>query len=214
MGAVFRKIETAITADIPLGPEPGRSYFMGCDWGQKNDFCAFAVVDDRGKLVELDRFRGLDYGVARGRLAALRQKWRNAYTVAEANSMGLPIIEDLHRSGITIQAFHMSNASKSEIVESLSLAFEQERVQIPHDPVLIAELASFEASKTPSGMTKYAAGGSGHDDLVISLAIAHFASGGGMRPEEMIVVTSDDYASLKALGRLDLYCPPPVISRY
>ncbi|MCC6368185.1 MAG: hypothetical protein IT165_32065 [Bryobacterales bacterium] len=172
-GAVFRRITDAITSDIPSAPEPEHAYVIGADWGRSNDFSVFAVIDaTAGKLVELDRSRGLDYSMQRARLGALRERWNKAGVFAEQNSMGQPIIEQLRLDGIPVQPFTTTNTSKAAIIEGLALAFERGEIQIPDDPVLIGELQAFEAKSLPSGMTRYEAPAGMHDDCVIALPIA------------------------------------------
>jgi hypothetical protein len=86
--------------------------------------------------------------------------------------MGGPVIEQLQRDGLRVKPFMTTNASKSEAVESLALAFEQGAIRISNDAVLIGELQAFEAKPLPSGIMRYQAPEGGHDDCVMSLAIA------------------------------------------
>ncbi len=87
-------------------------------------------------------------------------------------SIGQPIIEQILRDGLPVQAFTTTNASKAEVIEALALAFEQGTIAILNDPVLLGELQAFAAEQLPSGMLRYAAPQGGHDDTVISLALA------------------------------------------
>jgi len=70
-----------------------------------------------------------------------------------------------------------------EIVDSLALAFERGDIRIIPDPVLLGELDSFGAERTPSGLIRYAAR-VGHDDTVMALAIVHHAA---LRPSNSAV---------------------------
>lgn len=72
------------------------------------------------------------------------------------------------------------------MVESLALAFERGEIEILNDPLLIAELQSFGAERLPGGMTRYSAPSGGHDDLVMSLALAwHGATKPRRQPSTM-----------------------------
>jgi len=53
-------------------------------------------------------------------------------------------------------------------------------IAIPKEPVLISELEAFEATKTPSGLIRYAAPEGMHDDTVMALALAWH---GAQRPK-------------------------------
>ncbi len=71
-----------------------------------------------------------------------------------------------------VQPFTTTNASKAVIIEGLALAFEQGAIAILNDPVLLGELQAFAAEQLPGGTLRYSAPGGGHDDCVISLALA------------------------------------------
>ena len=72
----------------------------------------------------------------------------------------------------SVVGIQFTNASKANMVESLSLAFERGDIAILPDPVLIAELQAYEMARLPSGMLRYSAPEGMHDDTVMSLALA------------------------------------------
>lgn len=172
-GGVFRGVLACATLPLAAQPVPGHRYVIGCDWGKSNDYTVFAVVDmtDRA-CVAIDRSNKVDYTVQRGRLHALYETWKPDAVIAETNSMGEPIIEALGRSGLPVRGFTTSNATKAVIIEALALAFERRTISILNHPVLTAELQAYEASKLPSGLTRYSAPEGMHDDCVMALALA------------------------------------------
>jgi hypothetical protein len=181
-GAVFRGILEAATAPWNAEPERGHEYVIGVDWGRSVDYTVFCVVDVSTRcMVELDRSNRVDYVLQRGRLKALCQKWQPSCIVAEANSIGHPIIEQLWRDGLPVQPFNTSNASKAHIIEGLALALERGQVRILPDPVLLAELQCFQCERLPSGLMRYSAPPGGHDDTVMALALCGVAVGAVMR---------------------------------
>jgi hypothetical protein len=167
-GAVFRKITDAIA----IAPLTGKAAVIGVDWGRTNDYTVFAVVSDAGGVLELDRFRGIEYSLQRARLQALYERHGRPTILAESNSIGGPVIEQLARDGLRVKPFVTTNASKSEAVEALALAFERGEIKIPNDAALIGELQAFTAKPLPSGLMRYEAPDGGHDDMVMALAIA------------------------------------------
>ena len=170
-GGVFRRVMDAATAQG--GKVDGHSYVMGVDWGKSNDFTVLTIIDtNTSELAELDRFNQIDYQFQLQRLTALYEKYKPVKIIAEKNSMGDPLIEQLQRAGLPVTAFNTTSASKTEAIESLSLAFEQMKLKILPDPVLISELQSYEMERTPSGAMKYGAPSGMHDDCVMSLALA------------------------------------------
>jgi hypothetical protein len=167
-GAVFRKILDAVT-DSPQG----KGASIGCDWGRTNDFTVFTVISDCGHVLELDRFRGIEYALQRARLEALWRRHGCPLIIAEKNAMGGPICEQLRHDGLKVRAFTTTSQSKADIIEALSLAFERGEIRIPNHPVLIGELQSFEGVPMSGGaMMKYGAPSGCHDDTVMSLALA------------------------------------------
>lgn len=193
-GGVFRRVLDAATAtpqservkvttDTLDGPaDSWHQYVVGVDWGKHHDFTVLAVLDvTLGQLVSLDRFNQIDYALQTQRLKALCERFKPTVILAERNSMGEPLIEQLQRDNLPVQPFVTSNATKAEIVDGLALAFERGQLQILHDPVLLGELHAYEAQRLPSGLLRYSAPAGLHDDCVISLALAwHAASTEGV----------------------------------
>lgn len=143
------------------------------DWGRQSDFTVITVIDvTNSSVVALDRFNQIDYAIQLDRLRALYERFRPRAIVAEANSMGLPLIESLQRDGLPVIAFTTTNASKQIAVDDLALAFERGAIRILPDPILINELQSYEAERLPSGMIRYGAPEGVHDDTVMSLMLA------------------------------------------
>jgi hypothetical protein len=179
-GGVFRRVTDAIDEKLTDGLGSAADplddlhrYVIGADWGRHNDFSVFTVVDAANRsVVEVERYNKIEYTFQIQRLATLCQRFPGAPIIAESNSMGEPVIEQLRRRDLTVRAFHTSNASKAEIIESLALAFDEGSISLPKYPPLIGELMSFDQERLPSGAIRYAAPSGGHDDCVMSLALA------------------------------------------
>jgi hypothetical protein len=176
-GGVFRGILSAATS-APLDRAiDGHRYVIGVDWGKYNDFTVLSVVDAETKeQVYQDRFNRIDYIVQVNRLRALYERFKPSVILAERNSMGDPIIEQLQRDKLPVEPFTTTNASKAEIIDHLALAFERQDVRILNNPTLVGELQAYEMTRLPSGMLRYSAPGGMHDDTVIALALALWAT--------------------------------------
>jgi phage FluMu gp28-like protein len=166
-GSVFRRIQDAVQ---PITKESAA--MIGVDWGRTGDSTVFMALSASGQIVDFDRFNGIEYALQRQRLG---QFWLNngarCWIVAEANSMGGPVVEQLQRDGLPVMGFQTTAVSKASIVQLLALAFERGTIRIPNDPILIGELQAFEGKPTPGGMTRYGAPSGLHDDMVMALAI-------------------------------------------
>ena len=172
-GGVFRRITDAATAAPQDGAIGGHEYAFGVDWGRTGDFTAVAVLDvTHSEIVALDRFNQIDYSLQLARLTALYERFRPRAIVAEANSMGQPLIEQLQAQGLPVVPFTTTAASKQIAVDALALAFERGSIRIIPDATLIAELQAYEAERLPSGMLRYGAPAGMHDDTVMALMLA------------------------------------------
>lgn len=188
-GGVFRRVIEAATAQEKERPELGHAYLVGVDWAKHSDFTVLTVLDvSTASVVYIDRFNQVDYEVQVGRLLALCERFRPGAVIAERNSMGDPLIEHLQRRGLPMVPFTTTNASKQAAVDNLALAFERGSISILNDPVLIAELQSYEMERTPSGMLRYSAPKGMHDDCVMSLMIAWEGMTELGRPGDQVVV--------------------------
>lgn len=181
-GGVFRRVVEAATATVQEQPVAGHDYAIGVDWGKVNDFTVLTVLDlTTSAVVYVDRFNQIDYQVQLGRLSGLVERFHPLTIIAERNSMGEPLIEQLQRSGLPVQAFQTTNATKTAAIEALALAFERGDISIIPDPHLIAELQAYEMERLPSGLVRYGAPAGMHDDMVMSLALAWQAIGAAVQ---------------------------------
>jgi hypothetical protein len=174
-GAVFRNIAPCLTApETTPGDHAGHHLVMGVDWAKQSDFtCLSVVCRDCRTEVARDRFNQIDYHVQRQRLQALAERWNVAAILAESNSIGEPIIEELQRSGLPVRGFETTASSKPPLIESLALAFEREECRWQADPVWTGELEAYERRVSPStGRSQYSAPEGMHDDTVIARALA------------------------------------------
>jgi len=174
-GSVFRNLSACLQAPLS-SPEEHRGHRIvaGVDWGKQEDFTAISLVcADCQREVARDRFNQIDYVVQRGRLQALANRWQPSLILAESNSIGDPIIEVLQRDGLPVRGFQTTATTKSTLIESLALAFEQGQVQWQPDPVWTGELEAYERRVSAvTGRSSYSAPEGLHDDTVIARALA------------------------------------------
>lgn len=178
-GGVFRRVTAAVDSTLPSDPSmardvgDGRAYVIGVDWGRHDDFTAIVVIDAKDRSVVIaDRFTQIDYALQTARLRAVHQRFPRAQILAESNSMGGPLVEQLQRERLPVRAFQTTAASKAAAIEDLALAFEQGGLRIPAVRWLIDELMAYDQERLPSGAMRYGAPKGQHDDGVMSMAIA------------------------------------------
>jgi hypothetical protein len=172
-GGVFRRVMAAATATPQERGIDGHQYTIGGDWGRFGDRTVFIVVDlTLNECVFIDIMGNTEYALQRLRLISLVQRFNNASALVEINSIGQPQLEELQREGLSVQGFLTTNASKAQIIDALALAFEQDKIKIINDPVLVGELMGYQSERLPSGLIRYGAPEGMHDDTVIALALA------------------------------------------
>ena len=175
-GGVFRGVLGAATATWQDEAQKGHSYVFGVDWGRSYDYTVVSVKDvTLGHIVHQDRFTETGYDVQVGRLRGLYDRFKPYSILAEKNSFGDALIEDLVNLDLPVQPFVTTNASKKQVIEELALGFEQRTLSIISDPVLVGELQAYEYKLTPSGNFTYSAPTGKHDDTVIATALANHA---------------------------------------
>lgn len=175
---VFRRVVEAATAEPQDGRRGDTVYISGIDWALNHDYTVVTIIDvKRRELVYMDRFNGVDYSMQRERIKAICQRFGVVGIIAEQNGLGGPNNEALRKMGLPVRDFTTTNSTKADIIENLAAAFEQGNIRILNDSTLIAELQAYEVDRLPSGMVRYSAPDSMHDDCVMSLALAwHGAS--------------------------------------
>ena len=172
-GSVFRNVTSCAVSTAQDGPQDGHEYVMGVDWAQSNDFTVLTVLDiTTNEVAAIDRFNQIDYHTQLNRLEAMYDRFRPHVIISEKNSMGGPLSEALVMRGLPVQMFTTTNTTKSEIIQALALAFEQNSISILADHVLVNELQAYEQNRLPSGAWRYSAPSGMHDDMVMSLALA------------------------------------------
>jgi len=174
-GQVFKNIVECATAPWYNEPDFGRIYLAGLDWGKTNDYTVLTVLDAASReCVYYDRFNAIPYPEQLDRIRELHAIWGFQRIIAESNAMGMPLCDQLIRDGLPVEPFDMNRSTKREIVELLAVGFETENFKIPLDEVMIDELESLEMNLTKQGWPQYAAPQGLHDDICMSLSLAHW----------------------------------------
>lgn len=171
-GLVFRNVRARSTAQ-PSAPEEGHRYVFGVDWAKAYDWTVVSVLDATDKRqVAMDRFNQIDYTFQVGRLQVMAERWKPEDIIAEANAMGEPLVEQLHRAGLPVEGFTTSPQSKTRIIEALALALERGKITLLDDETQIGELQAYGMKRLPGGSFRYSAPQGMHDDTVMALALA------------------------------------------
>ena len=171
-GTVFRGIDAIATAS-PLKPLDGHHYVIGIDLAKVQDWTVLAIFDRAtNQQVYQDRFNKLEWPYQKSKIIQTAKHYNNALCVIDATGIGDPIADDLSRAGLAIMPVKLTNESKKEIIEKLSIWIEQGIMRILNIPDTIRELKNFTYDVSSTGRFRYEAPVGFHDDIVISLALA------------------------------------------
>jgi hypothetical protein len=190
-GSVFRNIKACIYQVLKQSRR--RNLVFGIDLGRHNDYTVIIVLDaDTMQVIHIDRFSEIGWELQAMRVIAKWQEYSPVQIVIEEN-FNDSFAERLTAQGLPITQFRTTAPSKQQIINQLAMAFEQNAIGIPDDPVLLAELQSYTMEKLPSGTFRYTAPSGLHDDMVMALAFAwHGATNSSYIKERAIGNWFDD----------------------
>ncbi|GAH31864.1 unnamed protein product, partial [marine sediment metagenome] len=132
-----------------------------------------------GNQVYLDRFKEIDWKIQRERIKFISEKYNDAQIWVDATGVGDPIFEDLVNMGLDVQPYKFTNTSKKQLIQSLMISLEQEKIRIlvrdeENGKVQFNEMVIFEYEMTSSGLIRYQAPDGYHDDCVIALSLSNW----------------------------------------
>lgn len=132
------------------------------------------------RVVRQYAWRGLDHDVARGEVVRLLRHWRVSHVVVDATGIGEPLaghlVNEFGRGGVTAMKF--TSASKSGLYYDLIAAANVGALKVwapdgPDHAALMRQLRLARAeSRRGGGLDVYVDISDGHDDRLVSLALA------------------------------------------
>lgn len=204
-GSVFREddIDAAVQSDGRVSltngellsePAAGRIYSIGVDWGRKLDFTVVSVLDVTepvGRVVWLTRWQGTGWEAQIEAVAAIVARFDPWSVLGDGSGIGDTLTERLQaaiKAAVAVrdplarvprfETFLFTGDSKQQLVDKLNLRLSSRTLAYPSHRVLLSELRQFEylGNAGASGRARMGASGRGHDDVVMSLALAVYAA--------------------------------------
>lgn len=171
-GSVFRGVRE-VADSTPKKAQLNHRYVIGADLAKVQDFTVLSVFDRAtNSQVNQDRFQTLEWPFQKARIKALSNLYNHALVALDATGLGNPIADDLLREGVPVEAIKISNESKKEMVEKLSLWIDEKRIHILPLQETLEEYDNFSYEIGEQGRIRYGAPKGYHDDIVISHALA------------------------------------------
>lgn len=148
----------------------------GLDFGMENDYTALAIVNNKGELVHLQRWRDTDWMDLIDTIVKVLKQYKVNRVYAETNGIGNMPAKTLHKKFNATSYWTTTNKSKVDIINKLSADFKQNLISIPKTyDYLLTELDAYTLDYTPStGKVTYGARNGFNDDCVMALAIANW----------------------------------------
>ena len=162
----------------------GHRIVGGMDWGRHHDYTALSIGCSTCSMeLLLRRWKSESYpaqrDIIRGLYLQLDGAGMRPELLSEENAMGTPNMEQLREDGVAVQGLMMTNASKSQLVGGLRLAFEQRSWKWVKDEAGWRELEGYESKVTIQGQISYNAPEALHDDTIIArMLMLHQAKAG------------------------------------
>ncbi|GHO45184.1 terminase large subunit domain-containing protein [Ktedonospora formicarum] len=158
---------------FPYSAEEKHRYVQGVDLANVRDWFVSTTLDvtnpTRVPLVSMVRLQKRGYTEYKRIIREQHTTYNRAETLIDATSLGESVVEDLQ--DITAEGYKFSNQSKYEIVQELSRMMAERRLLIPYNRDIISELQNFTYEFTANKNLRMEAK-KGHDDIVMSLALA------------------------------------------
>ena len=173
-GSVFSNVRECATGEWHE-PEQGKSYWAGLDLAKIEDYSVLTIMDRERRVVFVDRFNRIDWDTQTARIQGHVRRYNDAQVWVDVTGKGDPIYEGLKKVGLNVRPYGFTMKTKSALINALVQAMEQRLVVLPRPQIWevgIDELEAFEFNVTEQGNVRMAAPGGGHDDCVISLALA------------------------------------------
>lgn len=187
-GQFFRRIhQNAYPSDTPLTQEG--DFQVGVDLAKYQDFTVLTPFNLNTFIAyPQERFNQVDWNLQKARIEAMARRFNGALVWPDATGVGDPVVEDLKARGLNIggennEGFKFTEISRQNLLNNLALLLEQDKIKIPNDEGLIAELEAFRYELTDRGKIKVTVPEGMTDDRVMSLALSVWGVREPVRPD-------------------------------
>jgi hypothetical protein len=180
----FTENATAVFKDLDKRTYPMEEYIhndhgkfqLGVDLAKMNDYTVITPFDlTNFRAAPQDSFNKIDYSLQKAKIEGAYYRYNKPVIMMDVTGVGSPVVDDLVNKGINISPFVFTYNSRNELLINLQILLEQDKIKIPDDPELLAELEAAYFDVTPQGRTKIVVPDDKHDDRMMSLALAVWA---------------------------------------
>lgn len=167
----FKGIEEVCTL-TQQGENPLYKYQMGVDLAKYQDYTVISIINlHTFEQVYLERFNQMDWNIQKAKIEAIYHRFNRPRGWIDATGVGDPIVEDLNKRGIKLEAYKFTEQSRKDLLTNLALKLEQRIVKLIDDDILKQELSYFQYELVGQKL-KIKVPDSLHDDTVFSTALS------------------------------------------
>lgn len=176
-GQFFKRIRKNTYPLDKMLPMDGE-FQLGIDLAKYNDWTVITPFNTQYFFAyPQERFNQVDWNLQKARIEATYRRFNNALCWIDSTGVGDPIVEDLKNRGVNIGGeegcgFKFTETSRMNLLNNLEIQLEQDKIKIPDDEGLLAELESFRYELGEHGKIKVKVPDGLHDDRVMSLALS------------------------------------------
>lgn len=186
--AFFRRIkENTYDADN-FEVEQAHLFQLGVDIAKYHDWTVLTPFNlNTFKVGKQDRFNQIDWNLQKARIEASARRHNDARIIIDATGVGDPIVEDLQRQQLDIEPYKFNVTSRQQLLDNLAILLEQDKIKIPDDEGLIAELQSMSYRIKRKGRPCVSVPEGMHDDRIMSLALSVWGA-------KQVIKTNGEYS--------------------
>lgn len=169
----FRVIDEVCTVDEYNTPDVTHNFQMGVDLAKYNDYTVISVIDlNTFEQVYLERFNQVDWNLQKAKIEAVYHRFGRPKGYIDATGVGDPIVEDLTRRGVLLEAVKFNEQNRRDMLTNLNLKMEQKVIKLLDVQVLKDELSYFQYELGERGKLKIKVPDGKHDDTVFGTALS------------------------------------------
>ncbi len=167
-------------------------FCVGVDLGKKRDHSAVAVVQlldrEQVRLVHLHRFKlGTPYASVIGYIKALTDRYRTVEAIyVDQTGIGEYITEDMSTIVANTKGVVLTAQRKEMVLSHLQEKMQTEKLSMPYDSQLIAEIHCEKFHLTKDGHITFSHPEGTHDDRLWALALACISTRKAEAPSRLI----------------------------
>jgi len=168
----FKRVDENVWTD-DWKPKELAMYQIGVDLAKFHDYTVITPFDlNSFRALKQERFNQMDYNLQKAKIENIYLKCNRGRIIIDSTGVGEPVYDDLYARNMSVEPFRFNQKSRMDLLRNLQILLEQDRIKIPNDPVLIAELKSMQYSLTLAGNLTVQVPDGLHDDCIMSLALS------------------------------------------